>query len=125
LEKHMPDLTTNEKLQPILTADEKAALRGQAFVSRELVEMDLSGADLRGARFEKTMVTRCSLVGADLRGATFRLCELRGVDLAEAVFGDNRFDGTTFVDVTGLTTATTALIENCGGTFQPVYASHR
>jgi uncharacterized protein YjbI with pentapeptide repeats len=120
----MQDATSNA-FEPILTGKEKATLRGERFVNRELVDMDFSGADLRGARFEGTLLARCNLAGADLRGACFKLCDLRGVVFADAVFGDNRFDGTTFVDVVGLNAASRALIEHGGGTFQPVHASPR
>ncbi|MBX3259267.1 MAG: pentapeptide repeat-containing protein [Labilithrix sp.] len=109
----------------ILTTEEKSALRGESFSNRELDGLDLSGADLRGARFDRTLLVRCNLAGADLRGARFVLCDLRGVDFADTVFGDNRFDGTTFVDVVGLSESTRALIARGGGTFQPRHASTR
>lgn len=109
---------------PRTTLDSIGSLDGQ-FQSRALVDMDLSGADLRGARFESTVLIRCNLAGADLRGARFTLCELYGVVLTDAVFGDNRFDGTMLVDVIGLPESTRALIQKDGGTFQPPRASDR
>lgn len=109
----------------ILTSEEKAALRGAVFVHRDLVGMDFSGADLRGARFDKTLIAGCNLRGADLRGARFKLCDLREIVLTDALFGDNRFDGTTIVDAIGLSTPTRILLEQWGATFQPVHASHR
>jgi uncharacterized protein YjbI with pentapeptide repeats len=109
----------------VLTTREKEELRGEVFVNRELVGLDLSGADLRGARFEKTVLVRCNLAGADLRDATFRLCELRTVVFADASFGNNRFDGTTLEDIQWLSAESRALIEQGGGTFQPPNASAR
>jgi uncharacterized protein YjbI with pentapeptide repeats len=117
--------TATKTFERILTSEEKASLRGAVFCNRELVEMDLSGADLRGARFEKTLMVGCNLSGADLRGAQFNLCDLRGVVLADTVFDDNRFDGTTIVDAVGLDPPTRMLIEQWGGTFQPGHASSR
>jgi uncharacterized protein YjbI with pentapeptide repeats len=120
----MNDPATN-CLERILTANEKAGLRGERFVTRELIGIDLSGADLRGAAFEKTLLVECSLAGADLRGATFNLCDLRGVNFGNTVFGDNRFDGTTIVDPVRLDQQTRVRIEEWGGTFQPAHASPR
>ncbi len=105
--------------------EEKASLRGAAFVDRELVGLDMSGADLRDAQFEKTLVVGCDLSGADLRGARFFLCELRGVVLNDAVLGDNQFVGTTVVDPVGVSPTTQALLEEWGATFQPRHASRR
>lgn len=109
----------------ILTGEEKATLRGELFTHRELVGVDLSGADLRGARFERTVLDRCNFAGADLRGARFTLCDLRDVVFSDTLFGDNSFEGTTLVDVIGLNAADRALIEQRGGTFQPIHASPR
>lgn len=109
----------------VLTTKEKAALRGATFANRELVGLDLSGADLRDARFERTVLVDCNLAGADLRGARLVLCDVRSVVFEDAVFGDNRFDGTTLVDVIGLGGAARTLIERSGGTFQPPHASSR
>lgn len=106
------------------TLDRIASREGHV-QSRTLVDIDLSGADLRGARFESTVLIRCNLAGADLRGARFTLCELYGVVLTDAVFGDNRFDGTMFVDVIGVAEPRRALIQQDGGTFQPPRASDR
>jgi uncharacterized protein YjbI with pentapeptide repeats len=117
----MPDKT----FECIMTDQEKAALRGERFANRELVRMDFSGADLRDASFERTLLVCCNLAGADLRGARFTLCSLHGVVLMDAVFGDNRFDGTTFEEVVGLSAADRALIEQGGGTFQAPHASSR
>lgn len=117
--------TYEKTFERILTDEEKAALRGTVFANRELVGLDLSGADLRGARFERTSMTRCTLRGADLRGAQFNLCDLQHVVLADAVFGDNRFDGTTIVEALGLKPIDRSLIEQSGGTFQPPHASQR
>lgn len=121
----MQDPVTSKSFERVLTGEEKASLRGELFVDRELIGMDFSGADFRDALFEKTRLVQCSLAGADLRGASFKLCDLSAVDLAEAIFGDNRFDGTTFVDAMGLSASTRAMIEQGGGTFQPIHASHR
>lgn len=120
----MDDLMTNT-LEKVFSTEQKAALRGAVFADRELVGVDLSGADLRDARFEKTRMVGCDLTGADLRGAQFSLCDLRGVVLADALFGDNRFDGTTIEDAIGLSQPTRTLIEGWGGTFQPICASQR
>jgi uncharacterized protein YjbI with pentapeptide repeats len=121
----MEEPLTTTTFERILTDEEKAALRGESFANRDLVGVDLSRADLRGARFEKTLFVRCSFEGADLRGAHFNLCELRGVILVDAVFGENRFDGTTIVEPVGLESAARALLESSGATFQPLRASHR
>ena len=118
-------MTSANTFERVLSADEKAGLRGERFSHRELVGIDLVGADLRGARFEATVLVRCDLTGADLRGARFSACELRGVVLVDAVFGDNRFDATILEGVDGLTRGSQALIEAAGGTFQPAGASQR
>lgn len=115
----------SDHFECILTGSEKANLREQRFVNRELIGMDLSGADLRGAWFERTVLARCNLAGADLRGARFISCEIRDVLLSDAVLGDNRFDGTTLADAVGLAAATRSHIEEVGGTFQPAFASPR
>lgn len=109
----------------VFSAEEKAALRDEVFLNREFVDVDLSGADLRDARFEKTKLCRCNFAGADLRGATFVLCELKGVVLTDVVLEDNRFDGSTLIDVVGLAPASHALIEQSGGTFLHPHASLR
>lgn len=111
--------------EKILTAAEKASMRGELFASCDLIAVDLSGADLRGAHFEKTLMWGCNLARADLRGASFRLCDLRSLVLADTIFGDNRFDGTTIVEPVGLNAAMHTLIQRCGGTFQPARASRR
>lgn len=118
-------MPVNDTFEQIFTSNEKAALSGEVFLGRELVGVDLSGADLRSASFEKTTLTRCNLAGADLRGAWFIASELRGVLLGDALFGDNRFDGTTFIDVVGVSGETRASIERAGGAFQPPHASLR
>ena len=111
--------------EPVFTSEEKATLRGERFVNREFVGVDLSGADLRDARFERTIFERCNLEGADLRSARFVLCELRDVILVDALLEDSRFDGTTLVDALGLTNASRVLIEQGGGTFLHAHASLR
>jgi uncharacterized protein YjbI with pentapeptide repeats len=113
------------KFEPILTSREKRELTGASFCQRELVELDFSGADLRGARFEQSVLVRCSFAGADLRGARFLSCDLHSIDFADAVLGDNRFDGTTIVDVGGMTATMTTIVADAGGTFQPRHASRR
>jgi uncharacterized protein YjbI with pentapeptide repeats len=115
----------SDTFERVLTSEEKTGLRGETFRNRELVGMDFSGADLRGVTFERTMLLCCNLSHADLRGARFLLCELHAVVLANTVFGDNRFDGTTLVGVVGLDSVDRALIADAGGTFQPVNASSR
>ena len=115
----------DDRFERVLSESEKAALRDGVFVNRELAGMDLTRADLRGTHFERTRLARCDLANADLRGAQFILCEIEGVILADAVLGDNRFDGTTLVDVHGLAPASRALIERAGGTFLPSRASLR
>lgn len=117
-----PARTTFER---ILTSGEKAALRGAVFANREFVGIDLSGADLRGARFDRTRLARCNLSRADLRGAHFNLCDLDEVVLADTLFGDNRFDGTSIVGAVGLSPPTRTLIEQWGAAVQPAHASHR
>jgi uncharacterized protein YjbI with pentapeptide repeats len=116
---------SNDTFERIFTADEKATLGGELFLNRELVGVDFSGADLRGARFERTTLVRCNLAAADVRGAHFILCDLHAVVLADVLFEDNRFDGTTLVDAVGLTADGQAVIEGGGGTFQHVHASLR
>lgn len=117
--------SANDAFERIFSEDEKAALRGESFVHREFVGVDLVGADLRGARFQGTSLVRCNLMGADLRGAQFVLCDLSAVVLSDAILGDNRFDGSTFVDTIGVTDAARKLIEASGGTFLHPYASQR
>ena len=117
--------TGSAAFEKVLTAQEKRELKHSFFHHREVVGVDLANADLRGAHFEGVVLERCDLTGADLRGARFTLCELRDVVLAESILEDNRFDGTTFVDVVGLTAAHRRLIEECGGTFQPGHARRR
>ncbi len=116
-----PSLT----FERILTPQEKSELHGQVFRDRELVGVDLSGADLRQARFERVVLDKCNLTGADLRGAHFILCDLRFVVLVEARLGENRFDGTTLVEVAGLTADGRQLIERQGGAFMHARASLR
>jgi uncharacterized protein YjbI with pentapeptide repeats len=115
----------NDRFESVFSAEEKAALRDEVFMNREFVDVDFSGADLRGARFERTTLVRCNLAATDLRGARFNLCNLREVVLTDAVFGDNRFDGTMFVEAVGLNDVTRALIEHGGGSFQRELASLR
>jgi uncharacterized protein YjbI with pentapeptide repeats len=114
-----------ETFERIMTTGEKAALRGEVFASCELVGVDLSGADLREACFERARLIRCDLSGADLRGARFTLCNLRGLVVENAVFGENRFDGTILEEVVGLSSNTQELVVRGGGTFQPLRASSR
>jgi uncharacterized protein YjbI with pentapeptide repeats len=109
----------------ILTTQEKSELRGTVFHDREMIGIDLSGADLRDARFERVVLTACDLGDADLRGAHFVLCDLRYVVLTNAKLGDNRFYGTTLSEVTGLTEDDRLLIERDGAAFQPPRASSR
>jgi uncharacterized protein YjbI with pentapeptide repeats len=113
------------RFESVFTTEEKAALRNEVFVNREFVGVDFSGADLRGARFEHTSLVRCNLAATDLRGARFNLCSLREVVLTDAVFGDNRFDGTMLVETVGLSDVTRTLIEHGGGSFQRELASLR
>ncbi len=115
----------NQKFERVFSAKEKAALRDEVFVNREFVGVDFTKADLRGTRFERTKLIRCNLAGADLRGAKFVLCELDSVVLADVLLEDNRFDGTTLVEVVGLNPADHAIIEQSGGTFLHAHASHR
>ena len=109
----------------ILTTREKTELRGTVFRDHALSGVDLSGADLRGARFERVVFDKCTLAGADLRGAHFVLCDFRCVRLTEARLGDNRFDGSTLIEVAGLTADDRLLVERQGGTFQHPRASLR
>lgn len=118
-------MTSPKTFERVLSAEEKAALRGEHFAGRSLVGIDLVGADLRGATFEATSLVACDLTGADLRGANFSRCELRGIVLVDVILGNNRFDGTVLEDVGGLSRASQTLIEACGGTFQPAGASQR
>jgi uncharacterized protein YjbI with pentapeptide repeats len=113
------------ELERILTAREKAELRGAVFRDRDMVGVDLSGADLRGTRFERVRLTDCSLAGADLRGAQFLLCELRFVLLARVQLEDTRFPGTTVVEPGDLDEQGRLLIEREGGSFQHAQASAR
>jgi uncharacterized protein YjbI with pentapeptide repeats len=109
----------------VLTSKEKAALAGARFSSLVLDGIDFAGADLRGANFERAVIADCDFSGADFRGARLILCELRNVLLGNALFGANRFDGTTFVDVHGLSAEDRAAIAICGGTFLQAHASLR
>src|SRR4051812_19313424 len=109
----------------ILTVQEKRELQAEVFRNTELVGVDLSGADLRDARFESVVLTGCNLAGADLRGAHFVLCDLRYVVLDDAKLGDNRFYGTTLVEIVGLSEDDRLLIEREGGAFQHPRASLR
>jgi uncharacterized protein YjbI with pentapeptide repeats len=109
----------------ILTAREKSELGGRVFSDCEMIGVDLSGADLRGARFERVIFIKSTLAGADLRGANFILCELRFVVLTDTRLGDNRFDGTTLVEVAGLTAGERHAVERSGGAFQHERASLR
>jgi uncharacterized protein YjbI with pentapeptide repeats len=109
----------------ILTAREKADLCGQLFLGSEIIGVDLSGADLRGARFERAILVSTTLAGADLRGAHFILCELRFVRLAGARLGNNRFDGTTLVEMDDLEPDEQQAILRHGGAFQHMRASLR
>jgi uncharacterized protein YjbI with pentapeptide repeats len=111
--------------EPIFTTREKRELHHERFADRELVGIDLSGADLRSARFERTVLASCSLAGADLRGAQFILCDVRSVDFTNVELGDNDFRGTMLMDVTGLSEASRALILTAGGAFQHARASLR
>jgi uncharacterized protein YjbI with pentapeptide repeats len=117
----------NETVQyeRILTTKEKSLLRGEAFKDRVLVGVDLSGADLRDARFERVVFRECTLDGADLRGTQFLLCDLHAVRLADARLGENRFAGTTLIDVEGLSESDRAIVQTAGGCFQPTRASKR
>lgn len=117
--------TPSPAFEKVLTAREKSELQHALFRHREVVGVDLANADLRGAHFDGVVLERCDLTGADLRGARFTLCELRDVVLAESILDGNRFDGSTFVDVVGLTASDRKVIEECGGTFQPGRASRR
>lgn len=111
--------------EPILTSREKRDLHHQVFRDRELVGLDLSGADLRSARFERTLLSSCNLAGADLRGAQFVLCDVRSVDLTSAELGENDFSGTMLMDVAGLSDADRTQIQGAGGAFQNAHASLR
>ena len=59
----------------------------------------------------------CDFRQADLRGAEFVNCDLREASLHQAELGDNRFDGTWFAGVTGLSVEQTRYIFRCGGSF--------
>jgi uncharacterized protein YjbI with pentapeptide repeats len=109
----------------VLTAQEKTTLRGELFINRELVGLDLSGSDLRDARFEHMVLNECSLAGADLRGARFVHCHLRGVDLSGALLSESRFDGTMFDDSVVMMASDRAHIECTGGTFRHAHSSLR
>jgi uncharacterized protein YjbI with pentapeptide repeats len=116
---------TAPAFERILTTREKSELRGRVFSDCEMIGVDLAGADLRGARFERVLLIKSNLAGADLRGAHFVLCELRFVVLTDTQLGDNRFDGTTLVEVAGLTPEDRRAVERNGGAFQNVRASLR
>ena len=118
-------MTKTVGFEPILTTHEKSQLRDEVFRERELVGIDLCGADLRGARFERVGLERCNLTGADLRGAKFILCELRDVVMTNTQLGDNHFYGTTIRGVVGLSEAQRVAIVHEGGLFQHLHASHR
>ena len=111
--------------ESVLTAREKRELAGEVFCNRELIELDFSGSDLRGACFERSVLLRCSFAGADLRGARFLSCDLESIVLADAVLGDNRFDGTTLVEAIGVSASAREAIASGGGAFQLVRASRR
>lgn len=111
--------------EPIFTTREKRELHHERFADRELVGVDLSGADLRSTRFERTVLASSSLAGADLRGAEFVLCDLRSVDFSGVELGDTDFRGTMLTDVVGLSEESRALIVTAGGAFQHARASLR
>ena len=113
------------KFEQVFSKAEKAALDGDLFLNYELVGIDLAGANLRGAHFERMTLVGCDFSGADLRGASFQDCELRAVVLADAIFEDNRFEGTRLIDVHGLSLPAEARIREGGGTFPPAHASLR
>jgi uncharacterized protein YjbI with pentapeptide repeats len=117
--------SAHEIFERVFSEEEKAGLRGEVFVNRELLGVDLAAADLRAAHFKCTLLERCDLRSADLRGTHFILCDFHRVDLTGAVFGETRFDGSTFVDTLGVDDRLRALIEGGGGTFLPSHASRR
>ena len=118
-------LPAHSPFEPILTSREKRDLHHERFLDRELVGVDLSGADLRSAHFERTLLASCNLSGADLRGARFVLCDVRSVDLTNVELGDNDFRGTMLMDVVGLSEESRTLIQSAGGAFQHARASLR
>jgi uncharacterized protein YjbI with pentapeptide repeats len=109
----------------ILTAREKTELAGQLVHDREIVGVDLSGADLRGAQFVRVVLDHCNLAGADLRGAHFIHCDLLFVVLSGVQTGDNRFVATTLVEAIGLPPDDRAAFERSGAVFRSEHASLR
>lgn len=107
------------KFERILTPLEKRELRGQVFRDRDLVGVDLSGADLRNTRFENVRLASCNLAGADLRAARFVLCAFRDVVLSGARLGRNVFYGTTLTEIGGLNEDARRDVERAGGAFSP------
>lgn len=103
----------------------KGRLRGSRFMDVTIRGLDLSESDLRDAHFERVLMEDCDLSSADLRGAHFVGCDLNGVALANVRLGDNSFDGTSLVDVEGLSREDRLLIVQAGGAFQAPHASSR
>jgi uncharacterized protein YjbI with pentapeptide repeats len=105
------------RFEHILSSREKQELRGEVFRDRDLVGVDLSGADLRDARFENVQLVSCNLAGADLRSTQFVLCVFRDVVLSGALLGENLFYGTTLTEIGGLAEDARREVERTGGAF--------
>jgi uncharacterized protein YjbI with pentapeptide repeats len=108
-----------------LPSDEQHEVAKGVPGSRDFAGVDLAGIDLRRARLEDVFFERCNLTGADLRGAHFILCDFCEVVMTGVKLGDNRFDGTLFRGVVGLTEEDASIIVRGGGFLQPRHASLR
>jgi uncharacterized protein YjbI with pentapeptide repeats len=118
-------MKNNGSLAAMLVANDGPTRPGEALGGRDLVGANLGGADLRNAHLEDVFLERCDLTGADLRGAHFILCDFCEVVMTGVRLGDNRFDGTLFRGVVGLTEEDAAAIVRAGGFLQPRHASLR
>jgi uncharacterized protein YjbI with pentapeptide repeats len=101
--------------QATLTAREKRQLAGECFIGVNLDNVDFSQADLRHAVFQQASLRNCDFAKADLRGARFIDCDLRGSRLSGVALGENRFDGSSFDDVRGLSRRDRDYIGQQGG----------
>jgi uncharacterized protein YjbI with pentapeptide repeats len=115
----------DETFENSQTSPEERALGDGPLSARDFADVDLAGVDLRNARLEDVFLERCDLTGADLRGAHIIMCDLCEVVMTDAKLGDNRFDGTLFRGVIGLTEQDLAAIVRAGGFIQPRNASLR
>ncbi len=107
----------SETLERIFTEKEKSGLRLRVFKNLNLDCVDFRGAKLSVCKFEDVSLAGSDFTGADLRGAAFLRCDLRRVRFANALFANNRFDGSWLTAAVGLTPRQREYIEKRGGRF--------